>query len=193
VACSPTPIIFYSQDFSAGDGGYTHSGTADEWEFGLPTFAPVTGCNTGTTCWKTDLDNTYNANSTQDLVSPPINLTAVTGPVNLRWAMKYQIETAVFDHAFVEIRQVGGANPRIVWQWLGPTMTTDVGSPPVTIQESAGWGFYNADISAYAGQMVELRFHLDSDGSVNHAGLAIDDVRIDSCPVPVELQGFSVE
>ena len=42
------------------DGGYTHSGTADEWDYGLPAFAPITTAHSGTKAWKTDLDNTYN-------------------------------------------------------------------------------------------------------------------------------------
>ncbi|CAG0942967.1 partial Bacillopeptidase F, partial [Anaerolineae bacterium] len=132
-------------------------------------------------CWKTDLDNTYNASSSQDLLSPNINLTSVTGPVHLTWAQKYQMESASFDHAYVDVRQAGGANPRRVWQWLGATQQSTVFSPTTTIPHSGGWGTYSADISSYAGQNIELLFHLDSDTTVQMAGLAVDDVSVTAC------------
>ena len=175
------PVVVYSSDFEANDGGFTHSGTADEWERGLPTFAPITSCNSGANCWKTDLDNTYNASSAQDLLSPNINLTGLTGPVILSWAQQYQFESANFDHAFVDVQQVGGATPTRLWEWLGATMTNSVGNPITTVQESAGWGVFNANISSYAGQNIEARFHLDSDTTGQYGGLAIDDVTVTAC------------
>ncbi|MBI4917029.1 MAG: pre-peptidase C-terminal domain-containing protein [Acidobacteria bacterium] len=191
-----TPTTLFTNDFEAGDGGFTHAGTADEWERGLPTFAPITTCHSGTNCWKTDLDNTYNASSTQDLVSPPIVLSGPgTVPIRVSWAQKFQMESASFDHFWVEVRPAGSpAVGRKLYEWRDASMTNTVGNPTVTLQESAGWAVLSADISEYAGQTVELRFHLDTDTSVNYAGTAIDDVTVSSCgPVPVELAGFSVE
>jgi uncharacterized repeat protein (TIGR01451 family) len=40
-----------------------------------------------------------------------------------------------------------------------------------------------ADISSFAGNAVEVRFHFDSDLSFNFAGVAIDDVSVTSCSV----------
>ncbi|HYN36629.1 MAG TPA: proprotein convertase P-domain-containing protein, partial [Actinomycetota bacterium] len=168
----------YSSNFESDDGGFTHSGTADEWELGLPTAEPITTCNTGTSCWKTDLDSAYDASSSQDLVSPPISLAGLTGPLKVSWAQRYQMDTANNDHFYVEVREVGGANPRTLFEWDGAVMTQLVGSPASFIYESAGWGTFHADISEYAGDNVELRFHLDSDGSTQYAGVAIDDVRV---------------
>ncbi len=180
--CPPGGLIsIYSNDFEATDGGFTHSGIADEWEWGTPSFAPITTSNSGTKAWKTDLDNTYNLSSNQDLLSPAIDLTSVSGPVYVTWAQKYQIESASFDRAFVDAQQVGGATPQRLWEWSGATMTNVIGNPAVTIQESAGWGVYYADISAFAGQQLELRFHLDSDDTVQLTGLAIDDVSVFAC------------
>ncbi len=77
------PTTVFTTDFEGGAAGFTHSGTQDEWELGLPAtaatttanpVAPFNTCNSGTSCWKTDLDNTYNASSNQDLLSPNINL-----------------------------------------------------------------------------------------------------------------------
>ncbi|MGB2773906.1 MAG: proprotein convertase P-domain-containing protein, partial [Anaerolineae bacterium] len=95
------------------------------------------------------------------------------------WSQKYQIESASFDHAYVDFREVGGANPSRLWEWYGATMTTGVGA--VTVQESAGWGTRQRDLSSYAGQNTELVFHLDGDSSIQYAGLAVDDVSVTAC------------
>lgn len=176
------PVLIYSSNFDSDDGGFTHSGTADEWERGLPTFGPITSCNDGSTgCWVTDLDNTYDILSNQDLLSPNLDLTTNVGAAWVTWSQRYQMENATFDHAFVDIQQVGGGSPSRLWEWIDATMTNGVGNPTTTIQESAGWGVYTRDISGYLGQTTELRFHVDSDNTVNFAGLAIDDVTVMSC------------
>jgi len=172
----------YTTDFEAGDAGFTHSGTADEWERGLPTFIPITTCNSGVNCWKTDLDNTYNASSSQDLLSPNIDLTGLTPPVIVNWAQRYHIESASFDHAFVDARQVGmPANSVRLFEHLAATMNNTVGNPGVAIAESSGWSRYSARVDALAGLNTELLFHLDSDTTVQLTGLAIDDVSVTAC------------
>lgn len=190
--CEPAPatgVILYNQDFESGDGGYTHSGVQDEWELGTPNTVISsqnvhTTCNSGTNCWKTDLDNTYNASSNQDLFSPQLSLLPFSGQITLEWAMRYSIESATFDGAFVEVIDVNNpANNREVWRWYGATMTNTVGSPAVTIHETAGWGDYRADISDFAGKVIQIRFNLNSDTTVQLSGLAIDDVRLRFNPV----------
>ena len=176
-----TPVTHYATDFEANDGGFTHSGTADEWELGTPSAAPIATAASGTRAWKTDLDNTYDLSSNQDLFSPTIDLTGVGAGsrVLFEWAMSYQMESASFDHAFVEVQEVGGGGAvSRVWEWLGATMTQGVGNPLVSIQEAAGWGRYRQDVTDFAGKQVRLRFHLDSDNSVHLGGLAIDDVSV---------------
>ncbi|MFN7974913.1 MAG: putative Ig domain-containing protein [Acidobacteriota bacterium] len=170
--------VAFATDFEANNGGFTHSGTADEWEWGTPTFPPIDTANSGVRCWKTDLDNTYDLSSTQDLLSPPIDLTAALS-ARMQWAQKFQMEGASFDHAYLEAREVGGANPRKLWEFMDGTMHTTQGTS--VVQESAGWGLVRADLSAYAGKMIELRFHLDSDNIQNFAGYAIDDVNVFRC------------
>ncbi len=176
------PVTVYSSDFEAGDDGFTHSGVQDEWERGLPTFTPLTTCNSGVNCWVTDLDNTYNASSNQNLLSPAIDLSGYSGPVILRWAQRYHIESATFDGAYAQVQEVGGANPTRLWTWLDATMNNTVGSTPsTTIAQSAGWGERWADISSYAGQSIEALFNLSSDTTVQLAGLGIDDVSVTAC------------
>ncbi|WP_437325670.1 proprotein convertase P-domain-containing protein [Sorangium sp. So ce381] len=176
------PAALLSADFEGGAQGFTHAGTADAWAVGTPSAAPIATCNGGTQCWKTNLSGVYNASSNQDLVSPPIDLSGVEAPIQLRWAMKYQLDNASSDHGWVEIREVGGASARRLWEFLDASMTTTVGSSNLVLQESAGWGTHYADVSGYAGKRVEVVFHLDSDASVQLAGLAIDDVSVLGCP-----------
>lgn len=188
--CEPTPpptcpigtnpVTVFATDFEADDGGFTHGGTQDEWERGLPTFVPITTCNSGTNCWKTDLDSTYNASANMDLTRT-IDLANVVGPVRLNWAQRFHMENASFDHAVVAVQPTIGGPAQTVWEWLDATMNDTIGNPSVTIGASAGWARLSRDISGYAGQSIDLKFHLDSDTTINLAGLAIDDVSIEAC------------
>ena len=200
-ACNVPDQTIFSIDFEFSDGGFTHSGTADEWERGLPTFPPITTCHSGTNCWKTDLDNTYNnapagLSVNQELVSPNIDLAGLAGQrITFEWAMKYNIEGSNWENAYVEVREVGGAGLiKRVWEWAGPTMTGTVGSPAVNLNSAAGWGVWQADVSEFGGKVVKLVFHLDQDDSVALAGLAIDDVsahRLQCIWSAAEQRGFS--
>ncbi len=183
-AADAYPVTVLSADFEANDAGFTHTGTQDEWARGTPTAAPITTCNSGTNCFKTDLTGTYNASSNQNLLSPPLNLTGLTGPIRASWSQKYQMETASNDKAWVDIQPVGGGvGEARLFEFLDATMTTGVGSPSVTLQESAGWGLRSHDITSFAGQTVELEFHVDSNATTNLAGLAVDDVLVTACKV----------
>ena len=101
-----------STDFEANNGGFTHSGTADEWGWGTPSFAPIATCASGTRCWKTDLAGTYNASANQSLLTPALAVPAGASGVLLSWAQKYQLESAALDRALIEVRQAGGVNPQ---------------------------------------------------------------------------------
>lgn len=192
VLCPQDPVPagneLFAATFNADDGGFTHSGTADEWERGTPATVatsgpnPVAGlstCGEGSGCFKTDLDGTY-GNGTQVLLSPPISLAGRSGRILASWRQWFQLEFARFDFARVSVVEVGGANPTTLWEWDGPTMT-NVGVGPgvgLAIPAAAGWARLTGNLSAYAGRTVQLRFALQGDASVNYAGLAIDDVRI---------------
>ena len=195
--CQQTPngSIIYDENFESGNGGYT-LGTvgqlANEWQYGTPNnpgtttanpVAPFIGCNSGVSCWKTDLVGTYEISSNQDLVSPNIVLPSTMGTLNLQWAMKYQMESTTFDHLRVSVAEVGmPTNTRVLWEWKGATMTTAVGTPVVNIGGSAGWGNYRANITDFAGKTVQFTFHVDTDTSINFAGVGIDDVQVRLVP-----------
>ncbi len=193
--CAPgfTQTTVYGTDFEPGDAGFTHSGTADQWARGLPATAATTTanpiaafntCNSGTNCWKTNLNGPYAVSSSQDLLSPNINLAGLQPPVVVTWAMKHQIETANFDHMFVDFQQVGGATPTRLYEWIEPTpisASAGTGNPQNNIGGSVGWGVYSRRADSLAGLNSELRFHLDSDTTVVFGGLAVDDVTVTAC------------
>ncbi|ODU42528.1 MAG: hypothetical protein ABS96_27485 [Lysobacteraceae bacterium SCN 69-123] len=185
-----TPVTVYSTDFEAGAAGFTSSGTANEWELGLPATAATTtanpiaafnSCASGSSCWKTDLDGTYDVSSSQDLLSPNIDLSGLQPPVLVRWSQRYQMESASFDRYHVDYRQVGGGNGLRLFEWADATMANAAGSPAVNIPAAAGWSQNLVRADALAGQNTELLFHLDSDTTVNFAGVAIDDVSVTAC------------
>jgi subtilisin-like proprotein convertase family protein len=181
-ACAGVPVTVFQTDFEASASGFTHSGTGDQWARGLPTAAPITTCNSGTSCFKTNLAGTYAASSNQDLFSPNISLSGLGAPIRVSWAQRYQIESASFDEYYVDIREPGPTNSKVLFQWLDATMTDSVGSPATTINETAGWGVVTANADAYANKpAVQLHWNLAPDSSVNLAGVAIDDVTVTAC------------
>jgi uncharacterized repeat protein (TIGR01451 family) len=193
-----TPTTVFTTDFESGAAGFTHTGTADEWELGLPATVGTTGtnpvaafttCNSGTSCWKTDLDNTYEISSTQDLLSPNINLAGLSAPIVVTWAQRYQMESANFDHAFVDAQQAGGATPVRLFEWQDGTMTDAAGAAPIiNIPMASGWSVLSRRADSLAGLNSELRFHLDSDNLFNFGGLAVDDVSVTACrPLTADL------
>ena len=183
VVPGPAETTILSTDFEANDGGFTHAGTLDEWERGLPTFAPITSAHSGTNAFKTDLDNTYDNSSNSNLVSPSIDLTGVTGRITLNWWQKFQIETASFDNYWVEVRQVGAPpTARRLVRVDGRNDDAVSGQPD-------GDGPAERGLGPRAGRHQRLRGH-DGRGPVppgngqlrgQFAGVAIDDVSVTSC------------
>ncbi|MEQ1675330.1 MAG: PKD-like domain-containing protein [Chitinophagaceae bacterium] len=171
--------VIANEDFEASDGGFTHSGAGDEWERGLPSFAPITTANSGTNCWKTDLDNTYNASATQILSSPTYVIPAGVNAKWLTWAMKHQVENRSFDSLRIYVEEVGNpSNAKTLFNWFGATPQATIGNPGVSTNFAAGWGTHWADISSFSGMSVQFKVKLGTDGSVQLAGVAIDDFKI---------------
>jgi uncharacterized repeat protein (TIGR01451 family) len=92
------------------------------------------------------------------------------------------MESANFDHVAIDAREVATpANAVRLFDWLDATMNNTVGNPAVTIAESSGWSILSRRADSLAGLNTELLFHLDSDTTVQLAGLAIDDVSVTAC------------
>jgi hypothetical protein len=161
------PTYAYSEDFETGDGGYTHSGTRDEWEWGTPTVWP-NGCASGSNCWGTDLNGNYENYANKTLYSPVIDLSSVPSDTVLTasWWQAWAIESATYDHAYAEVSINGGPWAEM-WSHTGGTTRV-------------GWTKMTYDVSSAAGGNVQFRWRLTSDYSVTYEGLYVDDVTIAS-------------
>jgi MYXO-CTERM domain-containing protein len=202
--CPPggAPVYLFQTDFEVDDSGFTHSGTQDEWERGLPTgptvgcvsgtsCSPINNCNSGSNCWKTDLDNTYNASGNFTLLSPSVSLAGAVGPIYMTWAQRFQLESVSFDLLEVDAQDGTGANAKRLFDWTGATMTQSVGSPSVTLQTSSGWSRKKADISYLgAAGTAQLKMRLQTDSSGQYGGAAIDDFGVYYCAFGVCGDGF---
>jgi MYXO-CTERM domain-containing protein len=171
-----------SADFESGTQGFTTSGTLNQWARGTPT-GPATfvGCNGGTQCWKTNLTGNYAASSTSNLISPAIDLTNAVAPITLEFAMKYELQSASFDHAWVEVRDMAAVRTQRIWEFSDATMVERVGSANANLNETAGWGIQRIDVSAFAGRTIQVAFHHDADDDFELGGIAIDDVSVTHC------------
>jgi subtilisin-like proprotein convertase family protein len=178
--------VIASEDFEASDGGFTHTGTQDEWARGTPTAIPITTANSGVNCWKTDLTGTYNASSDQILSSPSYVIPNTAVPKWLTWAMKHQVESRNFDSLRIYVEEVGNpSNYKNLFEWMGATPQATIGNPGVSTNFSAGWGTHWADISVFAGKTIQFKVKLATDNSVQLGGVAIDDVKLyDLCTAP---------
>ena len=68
------PRVF-DDDMEGGQGGWSHSGSADEWELGEPTYSDgPTGPHSGSSCWGTDLDGEYEDSADASLFTAPFEV-----------------------------------------------------------------------------------------------------------------------
>ncbi|HYF94394.1 MAG TPA: S8 family serine peptidase [Symbiobacteriaceae bacterium] len=165
---SATPVQgnnVFADDMESGDNGWTHSGAGDNWARGTPTNGPG-AAHSGSNVWATSLSGNYSDDGDASLVSPPIILTGLSS-ISLRFAHWYSLERN-YDFGHVEVSADGGTN----WTALASYTSPGGSGAPV------GWETPTLDLSSYAGQTIQVRFRLESDGSVNYPGWYIDDVMV---------------
>ncbi|WP_048600647.1 S8 family serine peptidase [Rubeoparvulum massiliense] len=164
---APT-VIFYDNFEGEDDNGWAHSGTKDKWERGVPTSGPNSAIS-GANVWATNLAGTYDSSSDFSLFSPVIDLTNYNNAA-LTFFHWYEIEgtpSSQWDKGILEVKRVNSDE----WQRLAIySHSTD----------GRDWRLVGHDLNAYAGDSIQLRFRLTSDGSVNKLGWYIDDVKITS-------------
>ncbi|HTK82717.1 MAG TPA: SdrD B-like domain-containing protein [Bacteroidota bacterium] len=103
------------------------------------------------------------------VISPTINLTAAVAPISLLFGENYATERG-WDYCMVDVSTDAGAN----WTHL----RGGYGSAPAG--SSDGWIISTLDLSAYAGQNIQIRFYFDTgDQNFNEfPGWFVDDVVI---------------
>jgi len=175
--------IAFQDDLESGPGHWSHAAAqgADHWQLSTaqshsPThawFVPDDAVVTDSRLW----------NTTPVPVGPGSSLTF--------WH-RYQFEGTGYDGAVLEISTDGGGT----WTDLGPyitaggyngTISTCCSNPLGGRQAWTGdlteWTQVTADLSAFAGQNVQVRWRIGCDSSISDVGWYMDDVQI-TTPLP---------
>jgi hypothetical protein len=176
-----TATLPYSTDFEANNGGFL--GT-NEWQWGTPAYASgPAAAHSPVNCWGTDLTGDYNSYASNILYSPVIALTGAPR-YSLDFWMWYRFESISYDGANLKISTDYGTT----WTILNtsvPYTGTCTSTGNALLYGQPGWGGIdtvwtpvNVDLTPYAGQNVILRFDQGAEGSLQYAGLYIDDFAI---------------
>jgi hypothetical protein len=89
----------FSDDFEAGNQGWTHGGTEDNWELGIPTTGPGSA-RSGQNVWATGLDSAYELGQNSWLRSPVIDLSGLANPSLTFW--EYRDVEPLFQNLIVD-------------------------------------------------------------------------------------------
>ena len=153
-----------TEGFENGLNGW--SVTNGTWEVGVPTSGPAPNAQgnrayEGTGAAGTVLGGNYTDNQDSRLVGPAFVVPAATQNPRLRfWSW---LETYAGDYGQVEIKAGSGD-----WTALSPAY-----SGPGRV-----WNQVQLDLSAYAGQSVQLAFRFHSNASATAAGWYVDSVTL---------------
>jgi bacillopeptidase F (M6 metalloprotease family) len=163
------PVVFNTPEgWESGIGDWgSESGT---WEVGQPTAGPATA-HTGQKCAGTSLQGNYAANVESRFVSPPFTIPDVSVNPLLRFWHWFSFSSG--DYGKVQIKPVSSS----IW--------TDLSSQYLNTSGNV-WTNPLFELSAFAGQTVQIAFYFYSDGSSYYVstGWYIDDFEIDNY-VPV--------
>ncbi len=189
-------------------GTNANSAFFDNTESGVGSWTRPAG--TGTNTWDISTARAYSpthawlgvdpsATSDQRLVSPSIAVPTGENPVKLIFWHAHDMEernaTTCWDGGILEVSNNGGASFTQVTSFLEGayygTISAASGSSNPLKNLSAWCGTATSfsriivDLTAYAGQNIQLRYRLGSDASVGREGWYVDDVKVQSCqPVP---------
>jgi hypothetical protein len=168
----------YFQSFEgACPNGWTLGG---DWQCGVPTSGP-SAAHSGTQALATQLAGNYNASqsyTTAIATSPSIDLTNAVAPTLSFWAWVYT-EGSSYDGFNLKVSTDGGMTYTLVTT-VTPAYSLTVSSEQAWggNQSSAGWQNYSANLAAYAGKQIMLRFAFRSDSSGQYPGVYIDDFMV---------------
>ncbi|AKU89659.1 choice-of-anchor J domain-containing protein [Vulgatibacter incomptus] len=169
--------VYYSEDFEgACPNGWTLAG---DWQCGTPTNVGPPSAHGGTQCLATNLSGNYDNSRTyagSNASSPTIDLSTAVRPI--AWFRMWTwTEGGTYDGANLQISTNGGTSYQAM-SAVSPGYKFTISSQAAWggNQSGAGWNLVRADLSAFAGQQVKLRFANASDGSVNYPGVYVDDL-----------------
>jgi len=170
-ALAPLEVAF-STDLEVDNGGLTSS---QGWQWGAPSGTGNPGAHSGTKVWATNLSGPYqpNAHWYLDLAAVPI-----AGGGRISFWHWYEFESG-YDGGNLSARPTGSGSYTLLTP-EGGYPSSDVGAlgQPGFTGSSGGWQEVSFDLSAWAGQTVDLRWHFASDYSIEELGWYLDDLTV---------------
>lgn len=173
------PNAYYTSFEGACPNGWTLTG---DWQCGVPmTVGPATAY-VGTQCLATQIAGAYSNLQTwagTTATSPDIDLTAAPSPT-LTFRMWIDTEGSSYDGVNLQLSSDGGMSYSLV-NSVAPLYPLTVAGQPAWggHQSGLGWQLVQVDLSAYAGQIIRLRFGFQSDSSGTFPGVYIDDIFVE--------------
>jgi hypothetical protein len=170
---SPPPVVLYTENFDANDGGWT--GGVDDpngftiWGHGAPQITGPAAANSAPNCWGTNIDDNYETDAMIWLRSGPIDLSGVA-EATLRYFEYKDIEDpAGADHFdFGTISVLNASDDSVLAE-----LKTNIDGL------NANWRQVTLLLPAAAvGQEIKLEFRFQSDFIQNQPGWYIDDIEI---------------
>ncbi len=161
------PVFNNPEGFESDPGTNDWSVDAGTWEIGKPTSGPDQGHLGSTNCAATVLAGNYGYNVESSLISPPFPVPS-NGPA-LRFWHWYKLVNAL---GYVEISADGSS-----WQQISPDYND--------ANTGGNWTNVSLDLSAYAGQTVQVAFDFISGGTCcgTGPGWYVDDISLVASPV----------
>jgi hypothetical protein len=171
--------VLYAAYYTSFEGpcpsGWSLAGT---WECGVPSLVGPATAYHGSQCLGTGIDENYLDNqtfATATATSPEIDLSGLPFPT-LTFRMWVDTEGSTYDGFNLQASSDGGMN----WD----VISTVVPAYPLVIEGLPAWGGFqapvgwqqvHANLAAYNGQVIQLRFSFQSDTSQTWAGVYVDD------------------
>jgi hypothetical protein len=173
-ALAPLEIAF-TTDLEADNGGLVSS---QGWQWGAPSGSGNPGAHSGSKVWATNLSGDYqpSVHWYLDLAAVPIS-----GGGRLSFWHWYEIEQGSndWDGGNVSVRPSGAGSYTLVTPDGGyPSSNVSALGQPGFTGATGGWQEVSFDLSAWAGQTVDLRWHFASDSSIEELGWYLDDITV---------------
>jgi len=168
-------VLYLHEGFEVCPNGWTFGG---DWECGTPQGVGPEA-HTGSGVIATKIASVYSVSQSYGTAvadSPTIDLTSATNPTLSFWAWDYT-EGGTFDGWNLKVSTNGGTSFTEVMTVTPAYPLTIAGQAAWGGDHSAeGWQNYAADLTAYAGQSIILRFAFRSDAATVYPGVYIDDL-----------------
>ena len=169
-------LLYLQEGFEVCPHGWTFGG---DWQCGMPTNVGPPAAHTDKGVIATRLAGVYSVNQSFGSTvadSPTINLTQAVNPAVSFWAWD-NTEGGNFDGWNLQVSTDGGQSFTQVMTVI-PAYSQSIGPQPAWggDHSAEGWQNYAADLTAYIGSSITLRFAFRSDGASVYPGVYIDDV-----------------